>query len=200
MPPSWPGGGGGTVQGNPLVPQHSLRSCPLAGVARTLSEASADDKPHVQGASATLQGAGAREPASPRTSTSRGRWCVSGPGEETPPERKPRGCAWQDCSATSLEKALTPVLERTCTHSQQCERESEHFSAGLLKAMASALNSKIHPPGTCGSSKADARGGSGWRMDCDSEMHVKMCKKIAQLTKVRRGAAGGPAVYQRHPE
>ncbi|XP_028621182.1 protein FAM184B [Grammomys surdaster] len=50
--------------------------------------------------------------------------------------------------------------------------------------MASALNGKIHPPGTCGSSKADARGGSGWRMDCDSEMHVKMCKKIAQLTKV----------------
>ncbi|XP_051021083.1 protein FAM184B [Acomys russatus] len=50
--------------------------------------------------------------------------------------------------------------------------------------MASALNSKIHPPGNCGSSKADARGGSGWKMDCDPEMHVKMCKKIAQLTKV----------------
>ncbi|EDL99925.1 similar to Hypothetical protein, MNCb-2622 (predicted) [Rattus norvegicus] len=50
--------------------------------------------------------------------------------------------------------------------------------------MASALNSKIHPPGTCAGSKADARGGSGWRMDCDPEMHVKMCKKIAQLTKV----------------
>ncbi|XP_040602989.1 protein FAM184B [Mesocricetus auratus] len=50
--------------------------------------------------------------------------------------------------------------------------------------MASALNSKIHPPGTCTSSKADARAGSGWRMDCDPEMHVKMCKKIAQLTKV----------------
>ncbi|XP_035308502.1 protein FAM184B [Cricetulus griseus] len=50
--------------------------------------------------------------------------------------------------------------------------------------MASALNSKIHPPGTCASSKADARAGSGWRMDCDPEMHVKMCKKIAQLTKV----------------
>jgi len=84
-------------------------------------------------------------------------------------------------------------------HSQQWERESEHFSAGLLKAMASALNSKIHPPGTCAGSKADARGGSGWRMDCDPEMHVKMCKKIAQLTKVRRGVAGGPAVRQRHP-
>ncbi|XP_052590847.1 protein FAM184B isoform X1 [Peromyscus californicus insignis] len=50
--------------------------------------------------------------------------------------------------------------------------------------MASALNSKIQPPGTCASSKADARAGSGWRMDCDPEMHVKMCKKIAQLTKV----------------
>uniref|UniRef100_A0A8C2UHS9 Family with sequence similarity 184 member B n=1 Tax=Chinchilla lanigera TaxID=34839 RepID=A0A8C2UHS9_CHILA len=50
--------------------------------------------------------------------------------------------------------------------------------------MASALNSKIHPPGTCPSSKADARAGAGWRTDCDPEMHVKMCKKIAQLTKV----------------
>ncbi|XP_035149885.1 protein FAM184B isoform X3 [Callithrix jacchus] len=50
--------------------------------------------------------------------------------------------------------------------------------------MASALNSKINPPGTCLGSKADARGGAGWRMDCDPEMHVKMCKKIAQLTKV----------------
>ncbi|XP_007101939.2 protein FAM184B [Physeter macrocephalus] len=50
--------------------------------------------------------------------------------------------------------------------------------------MASALNSKIHAPGTCPGSKADAGGGAGWRMDCDPEMHVKMCKKIAQLTKV----------------
>ncbi|XP_053434053.1 protein FAM184B [Nycticebus coucang] len=50
--------------------------------------------------------------------------------------------------------------------------------------MASALNSKIHPPGTCPGSKADTRGGGSWRMDCDPEMHVKMCKKIAQLTKV----------------
>lgn len=95
--------------------------------------------------------------------------------------------------------SLSPVLERTCTRPAVRARESEHFSAGLLKAMASALHSKIHPPGTCGSSKADARGGSGWRMDGDPEMHVKMCKKIAQLTKVRQGAAGGPAVCQRHP-
>ncbi|KAM6220861.1 protein FAM184B [Rhynchocyon petersi] len=48
--------------------------------------------------------------------------------------------------------------------------------------MASALNSKTHPPGTC--SKGDGRGSISWRMDCDPEIHVKMCKKIAQLTKV----------------
>lgn len=51
--------------------------------------------------------------------------------------------------------------------------------------MASALNSKIHAPGNCQGSKADAHGGAGWRMDSDPELHVKMCKKIAQLTKVR---------------
>ncbi|XP_006884593.1 PREDICTED: protein FAM184B [Elephantulus edwardii] len=50
--------------------------------------------------------------------------------------------------------------------------------------MASALHSKMHPPGTASGSKADGRGGAGWRMDCDPEIHVKMCKKIAQLTKV----------------
>ncbi|XP_076993236.1 protein FAM184B [Tamandua tetradactyla] len=50
--------------------------------------------------------------------------------------------------------------------------------------MASALNGKIHPPGTCPGSQADARSGAGWRMDGDPEIHVKMCKKIAQLTKV----------------
>ncbi|XP_060004437.1 protein FAM184B [Lagenorhynchus albirostris] len=50
--------------------------------------------------------------------------------------------------------------------------------------MASALNSKIHALGTCPGSKAVAGGGADWRMDCDPEMHVKMCKKIAQLTKV----------------
>ncbi|XP_054437947.1 protein FAM184B [Pteronotus mesoamericanus] len=50
--------------------------------------------------------------------------------------------------------------------------------------MASALNSKIHAPGTCLGSKAEAHSGACWRMDCDPEMHVKMCKKIAQLTKV----------------
>lgn len=91
------------------------RSCPLAGVARTLSEASADGKPHVQGASATLQGAGAREPASPRTSTSRGRWCASGPGKETPPEREPRGCAGRTAVPPLWRKLSRPVLARTCT-------------------------------------------------------------------------------------
>ncbi|XP_060044279.1 protein FAM184B isoform X2 [Erinaceus europaeus] len=40
--------------------------------------------------------------------------------------------------------------------------------------MASALGCKMQAPGACR--------GSG--MDCDPEMHVKMCKKIAQLTKV----------------
>ncbi|XP_007955553.1 protein FAM184B [Orycteropus afer afer] len=50
--------------------------------------------------------------------------------------------------------------------------------------MASALNSKMHSPGTCSVSTADARGDASWRMDCDPEIHVKMCKKIAQLTKV----------------
>ncbi|XP_043428821.1 protein FAM184B [Prionailurus bengalensis] len=50
--------------------------------------------------------------------------------------------------------------------------------------MASVLNSKIHASGTCQGSKADARGGTDRRMDWDPEMHVKMCKKIAQLTKV----------------
>ncbi|XP_059530818.1 protein FAM184B [Myotis daubentonii] len=50
--------------------------------------------------------------------------------------------------------------------------------------MASAVNSKIHAPGTGPGSKADAHGGACWRMDCDPELHVKMCKKIAQLTKV----------------
>lgn len=44
--------------------------------------------------------------------------------------------------------------------------------------MASALSSKMHAPGT-------GRGAhAGCRMEGDAEMHVKMCKKIAQLTKV----------------
>ncbi|XP_059959831.1 protein FAM184B [Mesoplodon densirostris] len=74
--------------------------------------------------------------------------------------------------------------------------------------MASALNSNIHAPGTCPGSKADAGGGAGWRMDCDPEMHVKMCKKIAQLTKViytlntrqEEAEAGVEALRQAHQE
>ncbi|XP_068044850.1 protein FAM184B isoform X3 [Anomalospiza imberbis] len=46
--------------------------------------------------------------------------------------------------------------------------------------MASGINN-IHQPGTCDGSKA-AR--SSWTEECSREMHMKMCKKIAQLTKV----------------
>ncbi|XP_074879556.1 protein FAM184B isoform X2 [Buteo buteo] len=46
--------------------------------------------------------------------------------------------------------------------------------------MASGIN-KIHQPGTCNGSKA-ARSSSA--EGCNQEMHMKMCKKIAQLTKV----------------
>uniref|UniRef100_A0A8C8B1J0 Family with sequence similarity 184 member B n=1 Tax=Otus sunia TaxID=257818 RepID=A0A8C8B1J0_9STRI len=46
--------------------------------------------------------------------------------------------------------------------------------------MASGIN-KIHQPGTCSGSKA-ARSSSA--EERSQEMHVKMCKKIAQLTKV----------------
>ncbi|XP_056345623.1 protein FAM184B isoform X4 [Oenanthe melanoleuca] len=46
--------------------------------------------------------------------------------------------------------------------------------------MASGINN-IHQPGTCNGSKA-ARSSSA--EECNREMHTKMCKKIAQLTKV----------------
>ncbi|XP_062349393.1 protein FAM184B [Cinclus cinclus] len=46
--------------------------------------------------------------------------------------------------------------------------------------MASGINN-IHQPGTCSGSKA-ARSSSA--EECNREMHMKMCKKIAQLTKV----------------
>ncbi|XP_068260239.1 protein FAM184B isoform X3 [Nyctibius grandis] len=46
--------------------------------------------------------------------------------------------------------------------------------------MASGIN-KIHQPGTCNGSRA-ARSSSA--EECKQEMHLKMCKKIAQLTKV----------------
>uniref|UniRef100_A0A4X2K2C9 Family with sequence similarity 184 member B n=1 Tax=Vombatus ursinus TaxID=29139 RepID=A0A4X2K2C9_VOMUR len=50
--------------------------------------------------------------------------------------------------------------------------------------MASALNSKIHQPGACNGSKIAHRSGGGSREEYSQEIHVKMCKKIAQLTKV----------------
>ncbi|XP_069649110.1 protein FAM184B isoform X2 [Haliaeetus albicilla] len=46
--------------------------------------------------------------------------------------------------------------------------------------MASGIN-KVHQPGACSGSKA-ARSSSA--EGCNQEMHMKMCKKIAQLTKV----------------
>lgn len=70
------------------------------------------------------------------------------------------------------------------TVSSENTSESPHALDRVL-AMASALNGRIPAPGTCLGSKAEAHGGACWRMDCDPEMHVKMCKKIAQLTKVR---------------
>lgn len=109
-----------------------------------------------------------------------------------------RRCRRRDCSATSPEKPTrSHARARTHVHTVGREKTSESLSAGRVLAMASALNSKINPPGTCQGSKAD--GGAGWRMDCDPEMHVKMCKKIAQLTKVRWGASGQRAARPGRP-
>lgn len=98
-----------------------------------------------------------------------------------------RRCERRDCSASPPEKAhtLTRPRARARAHRGPREYEREPLSAGRVLAMASTLNSKMHAPGTCQGSKADAHGGAGWRMDSDPDMHVKMCKKIAQLTKVR---------------
>ncbi|XP_064509220.1 protein FAM184B isoform X6 [Pseudopipra pipra] len=46
--------------------------------------------------------------------------------------------------------------------------------------MASGINN-VHQPGTCNGSKASR---SGSAEECNRDMHMKMCKKIAQLTKV----------------
>lgn len=54
--------------------------------------------------------------------------------------------------------------------------------------MASGINN-IHQPGTCNGSKA-ARSTSA--EECNREMHMKMCKKIAQLTKVSLAVAVFP--------
>lgn len=103
-----------------------------------------------------------------------------------------RRCGRRVCSAASPEEAHTLARPRAHAraHRGQPGQQREPLSAGRGLAMASALNSKMHAAGTCQGSHADAHGGASWRMDCDPEMHVKMCKKIAQLTKVRGGAAG----------
>nr|XP_025034212.1 protein FAM184B [Pelodiscus sinensis] len=46
--------------------------------------------------------------------------------------------------------------------------------------MASGIN-KIHQPGTCNEARAAHCSSTG---ECNQELHLKMCKKIAQLTKV----------------
>lgn len=129
------------------------------------------------------------EPASqPVTALEEGEWVHRWLGGDHPGQQGPRvGAGRRDCSAISPEKAhtLTSPRAHARAHRGQREHEREPVSVGRVLAMASALNSKIHAPGTCPGSKADAHSGACWRMDCDPEMHVKMCKKIAQLTKVR---------------
>lgn len=95
-----------------------------------------------------------------------------------------RRCGRPDCSATPPDKAHTPARAHARAH-RGSRAPSGSRSAGRVSAMSSAVNSNIHAAGTGPGSKADAHGGACWRMDCDPEMHVKMCKKIAQLTKVR---------------
>ncbi|XP_076192116.1 protein FAM184B isoform X2 [Aptenodytes patagonicus] len=57
---------------------------------------------------------------------------------------------------------------------------TDRLDYNISSLMASGIN-KIHQPGTCNGSKA-ARSSSA--EECNQEMHMKMCKKIAQLTKV----------------
>lgn len=109
-------------------------------------------------------------------------------GGDHPGEQGPRVGAGSGTAVPSLLSKPTCSQARACTHVHTVGSENTRESPCALDAflaMASALNSKIHAPGTCPGSKADAHGGASWRMDCDPEMHVKMCKKIAQLTKVR---------------
>lgn len=135
------------VQGNLLPSRTPLRSCPLAGVTRTLSETSADREPHVQGASATLQGAGAREPASPRTSTSRGRWVrewaregdTSGKGSHAAVLARPQ---------CHLSGESPHARARTHVHTASRESASQSFSVqGALKPW--------HLPSTAKSSRQE---------------------------------------------
>lgn len=112
-----------------------------------------------------------------------------------------RRCGRRVCSAASPEEAHTLARPRAHAraHRGQPGQQREPLSAGRGLAMASALNSKMHAAGTCQGSHADAHGGASWRMDCDPEMHVKMCKKIAQLTKVRKGRRCGLRAPRRGP-
>lgn len=52
------------------------------------------------------------------------------------------------------------------------------MSVGCVLVMVFVFNSKIYVFGICLGFKVDVCGGVGWRMDCDFEMYVKMCKKI----------------------
>lgn len=161
-------------------------------------ERQTDHQRHVRGAGALPQGAGARGANQPESQRERRKGGRAGGRAGGPGRRRPSG-SWGHAAvqATGLQCHLsreTHTLARPRAHARahggQGEHRRESLSAGRVLVMASALKSKINPPGTCPGSKDDARGGAGWRMDCDPEMHVKMCKKIAQLTKVRWGAAG----------
>lgn len=142
---------------------------------------------HVRLLGVSLQGAGARkadEPASEGRSREGG--LADGRKANTSGRQAPRGGAGGGTAVPPLRRKLT----RSRAHARAHRGQREPLSVGRVIAMASVLNSKIHASGTCQGSKADDRGGADWRMDWDPEMHVKMCKKIAQLTKVRWGAAG----------
>lgn len=65
---------------------------------------------------------------------------------------------------------------------------TDRLDYNISSLMASGIN-KIHQPGTCNGSKA-ARSSSA--EECNQEMHMKMCKKIAQLTKVSLAVAAFP--------
>lgn len=130
-----------------------------------------------------------RMPAEPARAPEEGEWTSRWLGGGHPVKRGPRGGAGGGTAVPALPRKPTRSHVRARARARanrgQREYDREPLSAGRVLAMASALNSKIHAPGNCQGSKADAHGGAGWRMDSDPELHVKMCKKIAQLTKVR---------------
>uniref|UniRef100_A0A8C0S4R2 Protein FAM184A/B N-terminal domain-containing protein n=1 Tax=Canis lupus familiaris TaxID=9615 RepID=A0A8C0S4R2_CANLF len=146
-------------------------------------ERRAGREPHVRILCVSPQGAGAR--GGGELASERG----GGEGARGPREgrRSGRRGGRPDCSAPRSGEnphAHTPARAHARAHRGQREHEREPLSVGRVLAMASVLNGKIHASGTCQGSKADVRGAADWRMDWDPEMHVKMCKKIAQLTKV----------------